>query len=204
MIHPSADVSGEAKVGPDTRVWEFVRIREGAVLGDGCIIGRGAYIDAGVIIGDRVKIQNNALIYGGARVESDAFIGPGAIITNDRSPRSTTMEGRLAGRADWTLDETHLEQGCSIGAGAVVVAGCDIGRFAMVGAGAVVTRPVPAHGLAAGNPARLIGWTCRCGRRLAGDDGEPVDASHSGSARCPLDGTRFTIYSGRCTEEPND
>jgi UDP-2-acetamido-3-amino-2,3-dideoxy-glucuronate N-acetyltransferase len=41
-----------------------------------------------------------------------------------------------------------------------------IGRFALVGAGAVVTKSVPDYGLVIGNPARLIGSACRCGRRL--------------------------------------
>ena len=53
----------------------------------------------------------------------------------------------------------------SIGAGAVVIAGSDVGRFATVGAGAIVTRSVPDHALVVGNPARQIGWVCPCGRR---------------------------------------
>jgi UDP-2-acetamido-3-amino-2,3-dideoxy-glucuronate N-acetyltransferase len=35
-----------------------------------------------------------------------------------------------------------------------------------VGAGAVVTRPIPSHALVVGNPARQLGWACRCGARL--------------------------------------
>ena len=48
-------------------------------------------------------------------------------------------------------------------AGAVVVAGIDVGSFATVGAGAVVTRPVADYALVVGNPARRIGWVCACG-----------------------------------------
>jgi acetyltransferase-like isoleucine patch superfamily enzyme len=47
-----------------------------------------------------------------------------------------------------------LEDGCSIGAGAVVLPGVTIGRGAMVGAGAVVTRDVSADTVVYGNPAR--------------------------------------------------
>ena len=117
-------------------------------------------------IGDRVKIQNGALVYHGVTVEDGVFIGPGAILTNDRHPRAITSTGDLARAADWTVSPIVLRHGASIGAGAVVVAGCDVGPFAMVGAGAVVTHDVPAHALVAGNPARVIGWVCACGQRL--------------------------------------
>ena len=99
-------------------------------------------------------------------VEDGVFIGPNAILTNDRFPRAITASGELARADDWQVSPITLRTGASIGAGAVVVAGRDVGRFATVGAGAVVTRDVPDHALVAGNPARLLGWVCACGRRL--------------------------------------
>lgn len=198
MIHPSADVAADARIGARTRVWHGAQIREGAVIGDDCIIGRDVYVDAGVQVGDRVKIQNGALVYHGVTVESGAFIGPGAILTNDRFPRSITPDGELAGADDWTVDEIRLRYGCSIGAGAIIVAGTEIGRFATVGAGAVVTRSVPDHALVAGNPARALGWVCGCGRRLVGADGRPVPAVADGTATCARDGRAFRIAAGRC------
>ncbi|HEY6057554.1 MAG TPA: acyltransferase [Candidatus Limnocylindrales bacterium] len=153
-------------VGPGTSIWNRAQIRTGARIGSECVVGRDAFIDEGVSIGDRVKIQNAALVYHGVTVESGVFIGPNAILTNDRYPRAITSSGELARAADWTVSPIVLREGCSIGAGAVVVAGIDVGRFATVGAGAVVTRPVPDHALVAGNPARRLGWVCSCGQRL--------------------------------------
>ena len=75
-----------------------------------------------------------------------------------------------------------LRHGCSIGAGAVVVAGIDVGRFATVGAGAVVTKAVPDNALVAGNPARRLGWVCDCGQRLT--DSRPARPSRP--ARTPM------------------
>ena len=39
----------------------------------------------------------------------------------------------------------------------------------MIAAGAVVHREVPPFALVAGNPARRIGWVCRCGQTLAAE-----------------------------------
>ena len=47
-----------------------------------------------------------------------------------------------------------------------MICGVTIGRYAFIGARAVVSRDVPDHSLAFGNPARPIGWMCRCGERL--------------------------------------
>ncbi len=201
MIHPTAEISPGVIIDETTQVWDQVRIREEVVLGAECIVGRGAYIDAGVRIGDRVKIQNDALIYHGCTVESGVFIGPGAILTNDRFPRAITADGSLATAADWEVSEIRLGRGCSIGAGAIVVAGNDVGPFALVAAGAVVTHNVPAHGLAVGNPARVVGWVCACGQRLRGADGVVVEAKHDGLAVCPRDLEHYVIREHECQEE---
>ncbi len=89
--------------------------------------------------------------------------------------------GASPGQADWTVSPIRIAVGASIGAGAVVVAGRDVGPYAMVGAGAVVTHDVPAHALVVGNPARQIGWVCICGERLV----EDADGPGSAGLVCP-------------------
>ena len=166
MIHATAEVSPKAQIGEATQIWHHAQVREGAKIGRSCIIGKNVYIDFGVIIGDNVKIQNNASIYHGATVEDGVFIGPHACLTNDKIPRAITPGGELKSSADWVVGKILVKYGASIGAGAVILPDVTIGRFAMVGAGAVVTRDVPDYGLVVGNPARLVGYVCRCGRRL--------------------------------------
>ncbi|MDQ6694146.1 MAG: N-acetyltransferase [Chloroflexota bacterium] len=172
-IHPTAEVSPRAKLGEGTRVWHQAQVREGAVLGLNCILGKGAYVDFGVKIGDNVKIQNRASIYHGVTLESGVFVGPHVIFTNDKMPRAVNPDGSLKSEEDWELGTILVKSGASIGAGAIVVTNVTIGRFAMVGAGAVVTRDVPDYGLVYGNPAKLQGYVCACGRRMqpVGDDG---------------------------------
>jgi acetyltransferase-like isoleucine patch superfamily enzyme len=197
-VHATADVEEDVSVGPRTSIWDRAQVRRGASIGAECVVGRDAFIDEGVVIGDRVKIQNAALVYHGVTVEDGVFIGPNAILTNDRFPRAITATGELARADDWVVSPIHLRTGSSIGAGAVVVAGNDVGRFATVGAGAVVTRDVPDHALVAGNPARRLGWVCACGRRLLDAEGGSFPAVASGRAACPACGTDYHVEGDRC------
>jgi UDP-2-acetamido-3-amino-2,3-dideoxy-glucuronate N-acetyltransferase len=175
-VHATADLEPDVSVGSGTSIWHRAQVRTGAVIGSDCVIGRDAFIDEGVSIGDKVKVQNAALVYRGVTVEDAVFIGPGAILTNDRYPRAITSTGDLARAADWEVSPIALRYGSSIGAGAVVVAGVEVGRFATVGAGAVVTRNVPNHALVVGSPAHRIGWVCACGARLLDANGDPAQA----------------------------
>ena len=165
-VHASADLEPEVTVGAGTAIWQRAQVRSGATLGADCVVGRDAFIDEGVVIGDRVKIQNGALIYHGVTIGNGVFIGPGAILTNDRHPRAVTSTGDLARAADWTVTPIAIADGASIGAGAVVVAGCDIGTFAHgrrrrdrheAGRGATrsssATRPDASAGSAPAGPA---------------------------------------------------
>jgi len=165
-VHETADLEADVTVGPGTSIWNRAQVRVGARIGSDCIIGRDAFIDEGVTLGDKVKIQNAALVYHGVTVEDGVFIGPNAILTNDRYPRAITSTGELTRADDWQVGPITLHTGCSIGAGAIVVAGTDVGRYATVGAGAVVTRTVADYALVVGNPARRLGWVCACGNRL--------------------------------------
>lgn len=194
-------------VGARTSVWHRAQIRIGARIGAECVVGRDVFIDEGVEIGDRVKIQNGALVYHGVTVEDGVFIGPGAILTNDRYPRAITATGELARAEDWTVSPVRLRRGSSIGAGAIVVAGTEVGSFATVGAGAVVTRDVPAHALVVGSPAHRIGWVCACGARLLDAAGEPAPAERAHYAihpelHCPSCGRIYVhVPDGAILEE---
>lgn len=165
-IHPTADVSPDAQIGDGTQIWHEAQVREHARIGRECILGKGVYVDTGVIIGDRCKIQSRASLYRGVRLEGAVFIGPHAVFANDRFPRAVNPDGSLKHDDDWSVEPTLVRHGAAVGAGAVVLPGVTIGAWAMAGAGAIVTASVPDHAIVRGNPARITGWACVCGRPL--------------------------------------
>jgi len=200
QVHPSADVEPDVSIGAGTRVWHRSQIRSGARLGREVTVGRDVFIDTDVVVGDRCKIQNGAQLFHGLTVEAGVFIGPGAILTNDRNPRAVLASGEVAGAADWTVSPITLREGSSIGACAVVIAGVEDGRHALVGAGSVVTKDVAAFELVAGNPARRLGWVCRCGQRLV-DAGDGLRCQRCGRTYATRDGGRSVAELERQPEE---
>lgn len=158
FAHPTAIIEDGAEIGEGTRIWHFAHVRSGAKVGRNCNIGKDVYIDQGAVVGNNVKIQNGVSVYRGVIIEDNVFVGPYAVFTNDKYPRAFST--------DWEVVKTTIKEGASIGANATIVCGVTIGRYAMVAAGSVVTRDVPDHGLVMGNPARLVGFVCYCGRPL--------------------------------------
>ncbi len=171
-IHPTADVSDRAQIGPGTSIWHQCQVREDAQIGQNCILGKGVYVDFGVRLGNNVKVQNYVSIYHGVEIEDGVFVGPHVCFTNDNLPRAVNPDGSLKAADDWVLGRIVVKRGAALGANATILPKVVIGEWAMVGAGAVVTKDVPAHGLVVGNPARLIGFVCACGRRLVADHEE--------------------------------
>ena len=161
FVHPTAEVSKDAKIGDGTKIWNQAQVREGATIGENCIISKNVYVDEQVHIGNRVKIQNNVNVYHGVTVEDDVFLGPSMTFTNDMFPRAFNSE--------WKISETRVKKGASIGANATIRCGITIGEYATIGAGSVVTKDVPPYALCVGNPAKQIGWVCKCGFRLRED-----------------------------------
>ncbi len=159
FVHPTAIVENEVHIGEGTKIWHFAHIREKAKIGSNCNIGKGVYIDTDVKIGNNVKVQNFVSIYRGVKIEDDAFIGPSVTFTNDLYPRAYIWNEKK-------IIPTIVKKGASIGANSTIICGVTIGEYAMVGAGSVVTKDVPPFGLVYGNPARLKGYVCYCGKKL--------------------------------------
>lgn len=167
-IHPTAIVEDGVVIGDGTVVWDSAHIRSGTRIGSGCIVGDKAYLGPDVTVGDLVKLNTSVYLCTGVTIERGVMVSAHVVFTNDAFPRATDPELSVLRSSEANDDtlSTVVREGATIGASAVVGPGVQIGRFAMVGMGSVVTRSVPAFHLAVGNPARSVGYVCRCGRRL--------------------------------------
>ncbi len=156
--------------GAPPRISPSAVVEPGACLGEDSVVGAFCLVAAGAKIGRGTRVQSHTSVWAGVTLGEEVFVGPAAVFTNVRRPRAAYPRAPA-----W--DETVVERGASIGAGAVLVAPVRIREGAMIGAGAVVTRDVPAYAIVAGNPARVLGWACACGETMARGDALPVEAS---------------------------
>ncbi len=160
FVHESAYLDTDVEIGKSTKIWHFSHILSGSRIGKNCNIGQNVVIGPDVIIGNGCKIQNNVSVYKGVTLEDHVFCGPSMVFTNVYNPRSEISK----------MDEmrkTLVKRGATIGANATIICGITIGNYAFIGAGAVIITDVPDYALMVGNPARQIGWSCKCGERLS-------------------------------------
>jgi acetyltransferase-like isoleucine patch superfamily enzyme len=200
-IHPTAEIEAGVAVGAGSAIWSGVHVRgPGTTIGADCIVGERTHIAYGVTIGDRVKLNAFVYVCTGVTIENGVMVGAGTIFTNDRYPRATTPDLKTLrpSEPDEHTLPTHVGEGASIGAGAVI--GCDlsIGRFALVGMGSVVTRSAPAFHLVVGQPARSVAVISRAGEPIVRFSGaRPPDRDE---VVCPVSGLRYAIQAGEVIE----
>lgn len=148
MIHSSAFVHPKAHVEPDkitvgagTRIYQFASVTRGTVLGEDCVVWPHALLD-GPIIGDRCKIASGVAMGPGFKLGNDIFVAPNVVFANDMWPATASDgfdEEKLRNGKHFCI---IVEDGASIGAGAVILPGVTIGARAVIAAGAVVDENV--------------------------------------------------------------
>lgn len=149
FVHSNAIVES-SKIGKNTRIWAFVHILPGAIIGEDCNVCDQVFVENDVVVGNRVTIKSGVQLWDGITLEDDVFVGPNATFTNDPFPRSKQYPESFA--------RTIIRKGASIGANATILPGITVGQCAMIGAGTVVTKDVPPFAIVVGNPARIIGY----------------------------------------------
>jgi acetyltransferase-like isoleucine patch superfamily enzyme len=178
-------------IGKGSKIWHNSQVGEMAKIGKDVTVGSGAYIGPGVEVGSNSKIQNQALVYEPSLIGSGVFIGPGVIFTNDHNQRAINANGTKKLPSDWNPTGVTVEDGASIGAGAICIAPVRIGAWALVASGAVVTKDVSKFALVVGNPAKQIGWVGKHGHKLLQKDGILV---------CPVSNIEYVLEENQLVE----
>jgi acetyltransferase-like isoleucine patch superfamily enzyme len=144
LIRSGTIIYSDVQIGDDFSTGHNVLIRENTVIGKRVSLGTATVIEGHTIIGDDVNIQSMVYVPMHTLIGDGVFIGPNAVLTNDRYPPH--------GGED--LKGPIIEDAASVGANATILPGVVVGTGALVAAGAIVTKDVPPHMLAIGSPAR--------------------------------------------------
>jgi len=134
------------KIGDNFTTGHNVVIREKTKIGDNVLIGTNTVIEGNTEIGSNVSIQSNVFIPINSIIEDFVFIGPNAVLTNDKYPV----------RKKYPLQGPVIKKGATVGANSVILPSVKVGEGAFIAAGAVVTKNVPPWSLAVGSPARIL------------------------------------------------
>lgn len=127
-------------------------------------LSQAAFIAPNAVIVGEVDIAQGASIWYGAVVRGDvekikvgaySNIQDGAILHGDPG-KITCLEDYVTIGHRAVIHGAHLEKGCLIGIGAVILDGVRVGTGSLIGAGAIVNKDVPPHSLVVGVPARRV------------------------------------------------
>jgi acetyltransferase-like isoleucine patch superfamily enzyme len=116
-----------------------------------------------IAIGERVVIRPQTMLFAETDpkvgvlidVEDDVMIGCGVHIYVDNH-KFDNPDIPFINQGYSTAKPVKIEQGCWIGAQSIILPGVTIGRSSVIGAGSIVTKSIPAHSLALGNPAKVV------------------------------------------------
>jgi len=142
-------------VGDNVKFFNFVNVY-GCSIDSNTKVGSFVEIQKDVKIGKNCKISSHSFVCSGVTIEDNVFVGHGVMFTNDLFPRATNLDGSQQTEQDWTLIETFVKKGASIGSNATILCGITIGENALIGAGAVVVKDVLSNSVVVGNPAKEI------------------------------------------------
>lgn len=148
-LGPHCVVFYDVEIGEHTLLGDGASVREQCRIGSWCIISRYVTINYNTLIGDRVKVMDMTHLTGNMVIGNDVFVSTLVGTVNDRSIGKLTYDSMQ-------IEGPRLEDGASIGAGAILLTGVTVGCDAVVAAGSVVTRDVEPRTVVMGSPARVV------------------------------------------------
>ena len=160
VIGVGAVVYAGTVIGHNTMVGDHSSIRENCTIGHHVVIGRSCTFHDSLVVGNYVRMMCSIHISSGWVFEDDVMVAGGSIFVND------LVAGHFGDNEPaWTPG--IIRRGASIGAGAIIMPGVEVGECALVASGAVVTKDVPPRKIVVGVPAKIL-------RDVPDDWGPPV------------------------------
>lgn len=127
-------------------------------------LARAAFVAASADVIGQVIVGTDASIWYGAVVRGDVErielgdrtnVQDGAVIHGDPG-QPTILEADVTVGHRAVIHSAHIEAGCLVGIGAIVLDGVRVGAGSIIGAGAVVTKDVPPRSLVMGVPGKVV------------------------------------------------
>ncbi len=127
-------------------------------------LSAAAFVAKNATVIGKVFVAENSSIWYGAVVRGDVErisigkytnVQDGAILHGDPG-EPTILEDCVTIGHRAVIHSAHIERGCLIGIGAIVLNGVTVGAESIIGAGSVVTKDVPPRSLFVGVPAKKI------------------------------------------------
>lgn len=91
VVHPSAIVSGSARLGEGSHILAAAVVQPGAAIGAAAIVNTGAIIEHDSALGEGTHVAPGAIVLGGVRVGACAMIGAGAVVLQGASVPDRTL-----------------------------------------------------------------------------------------------------------------
>lgn len=136
----------------------LIRAFSGRLLFDKCgrkvDIGRKVKFSSKITLGDKSGIGDMCHFQGKVSIGKDVMIAPECIFLAD-SHNVEKLDIPM-NQQGVTTNEINVEDDVWIGYRSIILPGVRLGKGCIIGAGAVVTKSVPAYGIAVGVPAKVI------------------------------------------------
>jgi len=111
---------------------------------------------ARIELGNEVGLSNSTIVAGNSvTIGESTILGAGCMIL-DNDFHSYGPGFSWLTEYQKTSKPIKIGRGCFLGARVIVLKGVTLGDRVIIGAGSVVTRDVPSHSIAAGNPAKVV------------------------------------------------
>jgi UDP-2-acetamido-3-amino-2,3-dideoxy-glucuronate N-acetyltransferase len=161
MKPKSSSICQSSNVGSGTKIGDFSYIGPDVKIGENCRIDHHVALTGKICIDDNVAISSGVKLDGDILIEEGVQIQSNVVLTGKRPSERSSQK----------ITEGKIRVGARtiIGAQSTILPGVTLGIRAMISPNSVITRSVPAHALAAGNPARVVSYFTSAGELIANE-----------------------------------